>query len=45
MLQKIKDWFVKEKSYIDHWFDIDERWRYLMLLSPMWCLNIWSFLF
>ncbi len=29
MLQKIKSWFVKEKSYLDHWFEIDERWRYL----------------
>lgn len=29
MLQNLKTWFVQEKSYIDHWFDIDERWRYL----------------
>ena len=29
MLQNLKTWFVKEKSYLDHWFEIDERWRYL----------------
>lgn len=29
MFQNIKLWFLKEKSYIDHWFEIDERWRYL----------------
>ena len=29
MLQNLKNWFIKEKSYFDHWFEIDERWRYL----------------
>lgn len=29
MFQNIKLWFLKEKSYIDHWFEINERWRYL----------------
>lgn len=29
IFQQIKDWLLKEKTYIDHWFEIDERWRYL----------------
>lgn len=29
MFENLKNWFVKEKSYLDHWFELDERWRYL----------------
>lgn len=29
MFQKMMLWLHKEKSYVDYWFEIDERWRYL----------------
>lgn len=29
--QKIKFWAVKEKSYIDNWFSIDERIRFIVV--------------
>lgn len=29
MFQNLKSWLLREKNYLDHWFEIDERWRYL----------------
>lgn len=31
--EKVKGWFIKEKTLIDHWFETDERLRFGILAS------------
>lgn len=31
ILAALKNWYRREKNYIDHWFDIDERLRFVVV--------------